>query len=454
VAPPGGAGPPLTSSDPMSSPRSRALLTVAAAGLAFAAALVVFSLTRGGGPAAPASADAGLPAAPPPTASTDRRIAAYQAIVRATPRDPRGAVALSAAYLQKVRETGDAGYYTRAATLLARARRLAPRDPDALTAAGTLALARHDFRGGLRLGLAAHRAAPAELAPYPVLVDALIELGRYRAAGRTLQRLVDLRPTLASYARVSYWRELHGDLAGAVDAMRLAVSAGGDAPENVAYVETLLGNLEFERGRLAAAAEAYRLSLFRVPTYLPAEAGLAKVDAARGHLGRAIDRLRDVVARLPLPEYAIALGEDELAAGRPAAGRRDLALIGAEERLLRANGVNTDVDLALYEASHGDAARAVALARRAWAQAPSVRAADAQGWALTRAGRARAGLRWARRALALGSADPSFLMHAGFAAHAAGRPLLARRWLAAALARNPRFSPYWAPRVRRALGVP
>ena len=41
--------------------------------------------------------------------------------------------------------------------------------------------------------------------------------------------MIDRRPNLAGYARVSYVRELRGDLPGAVEAMRLAVAAGGPA---------------------------------------------------------------------------------------------------------------------------------------------------------------------------------------------------------------------------------
>ena len=141
--------------------------------------------------------------------------------------------------------------------------------------------------------------------------------------------------------------------------------------------------------------------------------------------------------RLPLPEYVVALGEAELAAGRAGAARRDLALVGAEERLLQANGVNTDVDLALYEASHGSSQRAVLLARRAYAAAPSVRSADALGWALTRAGHPASGLRFARRALMLGSRDPLFLYHAGIAARGAGRVPEARRYLSVSVRLNP-----------------
>src|SRR5439155_18657641 len=119
-----------------------------------------------------------------------------------------------------------------------------------------------------------------------------------------------------------------------------------------------------ELGRYGAARDAYRLALARFPSYVPAAAGLARVEAARGQLPVAIRRYRRVVERLPLPEYIVGLGEAELAAGRGRAARRDLQLVGAEERLLRAAGVNTDVDLALFEANHGSTRRAVVLARR------------------------------------------------------------------------------------------
>jgi tetratricopeptide (TPR) repeat protein len=424
-----------------------------------AVALAAFALTAGallafhrGAPSAPSpAAGAGLTGFPPPDASTDERIARFQAILRADPGSAEAAAYLAGAYLQKVRETGDPGFYTRADGVLRRALAGDPRNVEALTEAGVLALARHDFRGGLRYGQEVHSIAPQLVKPYGVIVDALVELGRYREAGAALQTMVDAQPNLAAYARVSYFRELHGDLAGAARAMQLAVSAGGDAAENVAYVQMLLGNLEFDRGRLAAAGHAYREALARFPGYVPARAGLGRLDAARGRYDAAIRRYRDAVARLPLPEYVVGLGEAELAAGRPAAARRDLALVSAEERLLRANGVNTDVDLALFEANHGRPAVAVGLARRAWAHAPSVRSADALGWALTRAGDPGRGVAWARRALRLGSRDPLFLYRAGMSALAAGQRGAARSWLARSLADNPRFSPLYAPRARRAL---
>jgi tetratricopeptide (TPR) repeat protein len=371
--------------------------------------------------------------------------------VRAEPADAGGYAALGEAYLQRARETGDPSWNTRAERSFDAALKRDPRNLDAVVGAGTLALARHDFNLGLELGERARRLAPQSNRPYPVLADALVELGRYAEAGRTIQRFVDLKPTLASYARASYFRELSGDLGGAAEAMRLAVSAGAGAPENLAYVQALLGDIELQRGRLAVAAATYRAALRSVPGHAPAEMGLARLATARGDARGAIARLRRAGERLPLPGTIALLAETELAAGRTAAARADLAVVRAQHRLLRATGTRPDVELVLFEASHGDPSRAVRIGRALYAEAPSVRSADALGWALTRAGRPAEGLAFARRALRIGSRDPLFLLHAGLAANASGSPGLAARHLRAALQGAASLSPLDARRARRTL---
>src|SRR5882757_3891373 len=78
----------------------------------FAAALVTFGLVNRGSRSTPgvqASSPAVLANAP-----TDTRIRNFQELVRSHPKDSRGYDFLGDAYLQKVRETGDASYYTRA----------------------------------------------------------------------------------------------------------------------------------------------------------------------------------------------------------------------------------------------------------------------------------------------------------------------------------------------------
>ena len=439
----------------MTAPAPRRLLWLLAPVAAFAATLALLNAVQGGGraPAPAALFDRPGPASVdvPPGASTAATIAATRAAIADEPGDAALHAALGDLYYQRGRETADSTWNEKAHDSYRRALELDPGSAQATSGLGTLALAKHDFAGGLRYGRQALALAPESVRPYSAIVDGQVELGRYQAAARSLDRMVSLKPNLASYARISYFRELHGDLDGALAAMRLAVSAGGGSAENVAYVETLLGNLELQRGKIGRAGEAYRTALARVPNYLPAQAGLATVAAARGELDVAIERYAAVVDTSAVHEYHLLLLEAQLGDGRSAAARREIAAIRDNQALERANGVNTDAELAIFEADHGSAARAVKLGRAAVRTAPSVSSADAYSWALTAAGRGEEALRWAKRALRTSWRDPLVRYHAGLAARLAGKPALARRWLSQALALNPRFSPLHAPRAKRAL---
>jgi tetratricopeptide (TPR) repeat protein len=431
--------------------RDSLTMKLAAALLAFVAVFLGVRALDGSSPNLSAPPDVAVREGELPGATTAQRIEGLQAQVREAPSDPDGYAQLGLAYLQQVRETGDPTFYPRAQGTFEQALRLDPDDFTATSGLGSLALARHDFADGLALGERAARINPDVARNYGVIADAQIELGRYGAAERTLQHYVDLKPELSSYARVSYFRELHGDLPGALEAMRLAVSAGGGTPENVGYVQALVGKLQFDSGDYAAAESAFRTALETDPGFPAAVAGLARVEAARGDYDPAIRRLRALVQRLPLPEYVISLGETEQAAGMTGAARRDYQLVDAETHLLQANGVNTDAELALFEADHGDPAQAVDLAARAWAAAPSVRAADAYSWALSSAGRDREAFAMSARAMRLGSRDPSFLYHAGMVALRAGQAERASAYLSRLVDQSPRFNPLFGPRARQAL---
>jgi len=399
----------------------------------FAALLAVLMAVNGGGaPSLGGSADPGAP--------TGDAVADFQRAVRAAP-DSAGAYAgLGSAYLARARETGDPGNYSRAERAFDAALRRDPGDLGALIGSGTLAGLRHDFRAQLVLGRRAAAVAPRLARPLTVIADAQVELGRYAAAERTLQRLVDAKPGLAAYSRASYYRELAGDTAGAIEAMRLAASAGG-APENVAYVQALLGDLELQRGRVGAARVAYTTALRALPGHPGGLVGLARADAAGGDLGRAAARLRRAAERLPLTSTLTLLAQVERALGHPAAAAAALDAARAQQRLYRAAATAPDAEAVLFEADHGAPAAAVALGRRVWAAAPSVRSADALGWALTRAGRPAAGYAFARRAVALGSRDALVRLHAGIAAKQAGLPDPAARHLATAFAARAALAP-------------
>jgi tetratricopeptide (TPR) repeat protein len=317
---------------------------------------------------------------------------------------------------------------------------------------GTLANARHQFREALQLGKQAKAINPTVPRIYGVIADAQTELGLYDDAVQTLQTMIDMRPDLSSYSRISYARELHGDIEGAVEAMQAAVTASGPATENSAWVRVQLANLYFTQGDLAHAEQEYQRTLTLLPNYVYAQAGLGRVRAAQGKLDEAIGLYQNAIARIPLPEFVIALGETQQAAGQAAEAAKQYDLVRAMQQLFKANGVDTDLELALFDADHGQApAATVALARDAYARQPSVKAADTLAWALFKAGQTAEARRYADQALRLGTHDPLMLYHAGTIAQAQGDSVAARDWLTRSLERNPSFSPLYAPLARQAL---
>ena len=231
--------------------------------------------------------------------------------------------------------------------------------------------------------------------------------------------------------------------------MRFSVSAGG-SPESLAYVQALTGNLELARGRPEAAWHAYMASLRTIPGYSDALEGLARVDAARGDVRRSSARLRRLAADRPPARALTFLAELELARGHPRAARRHLRTARAQFARDRAAGGLPDAEAVLLEANHGSRARAVRLGHRVWRGKPSIRSADALGWALTRAGRPREGLIWAGRALRTSSLDPMFRLHAGVAARRAGRGREAARHFETAMKGEAALTPS-AARLLRSL---
>ena len=154
------------------------------------------------------------------------------------------------------------------------------------------------------------------------------------------------------------------------------------------------GTMLLASGKLDRAEEAFRRSLALSPGYVHAQAGLARADAARGRFLAAARRLERVVGALPSAEYAILLGDAWARSGRRNEASKAYAAVGAIERLLGANGVRTELQMALFDLDRGRrVADALRRARAAYAAAPSIAAADAVAWGLWRAGRCRMALR-------------------------------------------------------------
>jgi tetratricopeptide (TPR) repeat protein len=385
-------------------------------------------------------------------ASTDRQIQTLQERLKANPNDWQSYSQLGLAYLQKARETGDPSYYQKTEEALDKA--LAPQPPDyaSVSAKGALALARHDFLAALELGERAVQINPDRSYAYGVIADAQIELGLYAEAVETLQTMVDLRPDMSSYSRISYIRELYGDTEGALEMMQTAVESGVPNAENTAWVRTQLANLYFNTGDLENAEIEYRLTLQNRPDYVYATAGLGRVRAAQGNMEEAIDLLTQAIAIMPMPEFVITLGDLYQATGQQEAADQQYELLGAIEQLYRANGVDMDMEIALFHADHDrQLNETVVLARTAYANRPSIHAADVLAWALYKDGNYEEAQKYSDEALQLKTKDALKLFHAGMIALQLGNEEQARKYLEQALTINPHFSVLYADEARKKL---
>jgi tetratricopeptide (TPR) repeat protein len=383
---------------------------------------------------------------------TEELIEGLQATLRSSPNDVHSLDLIGLAYQQRARETGDPIYYTKSEGILRRALAFEPRDLLATSSLGSLALSRHRFRQALVLGRRARATSPTTARNYGVIGDALVELGRYPAAFRAFDRMAAMRPGLASYARVSHARELLGDVPGAIDAMQLAVDASAGQGEPEAWTRVQLGKLYWSIGKLRPAAAEYQSALRAFPGYPYALDALSRVEAARGHVRRAIALEQEAVDVNPLPQYVAQLGDLYRSEGRLRLARRQYALIRVIERLLVSNGVKTDLETALFDVDHGiRLEHALALARRARADRPSIDGDDVLAWALARAGRCEEARSYSQRALRLGTLDALKLYHRGMIERCLGHRPAGELFLRRALALNPHFSILWAPVARSAL---
>ena len=315
--------------------------------------------------------------------------------------------------IQEARETSDLSVLDRAERAFTSVLDTEPDDVESIIGLGSIELSRHRFAEALELGERAEATASGDPRAIGIQVDALVELGRYDDAEEAVGRMVRTRPDLSSYARLSYLHEIHGRLDAAIDAMEQAVIAGGPAAENTEFARVQLGDLWLLEGDRDRAEFLYETALRNFPGSIPAMRGLARVASARGDLPAAITLLERAVARTPLPDLLVLLGETQSAAGRVDDAAETLLLVSDMAHLPRPEGTAVEPGLVLFEADHGDPELAVTMAREGYALTPSIRAADALAWALHRAGRSDEALPFAREALATGSLDPSYHYHAG-----------------------------------------
>jgi len=221
--------------------------------------------------------------------NTVKSVGYFREHIENHPDNPRNYVQLAQLFIQEARVSGkDLEYVPKAEYLLDQAINIDKTNFEALSVQASLFANLHQFEKAEQTARAALAQNPYSSFAQGVLVDALVELGRYEEAVQACDKLLALRPDLRSYSRASYLRELHGDLPGAIIAMTSAADAGVWGSENRAWTLFNLGNLFLHMGKKDTAAYVYRGVLQERASYAFALSGLAEVEISRGNYDRAI----------------------------------------------------------------------------------------------------------------------------------------------------------------------
>jgi len=319
-----------------------------------------------------------------------------------------------------------------------------------------LADARRDFRAARAWGEAALRLRPKRWTTYPQLIDAYTGLGDYKAARRTLGRLLKLHsgPQVRAVAAAVY-RD-RGRREDAAAALSDAAAAARSPAERAAWLERA-GQLSWERGDLEDALRRFRAAVRIDPDQRAAQAGQGRTLAALGRTTEALNEYRVALDKQPCPQYALELGELYESLGLTQAARVEYDLVRSLAREDSAGGVDDELILGVFESDHGDPDSAVQRLRAEWQRQPGIAVADALGWALHRAGDDREALRYATIATdrAHGGAvrDAQYSYHLGMIERELDLSGPARRHLQEALRINPYFSPLRVPLAKEALAA-
>ena len=221
--------------------------------------------------------------------ATKKKADALYAEIKKNPADTKSKLALAALYIQEGRVTGDHVYYDMAAMQLAND--VLKKDSanfEALVFKGTLYLSQHHFADGLKIAQRVQQINPYNAFVYGMLVDANVEMGNYGEAVKNSDKMVSVRPDIRSYSRISYLREIYGDYPGAIEAMKMAVSAGYPGEEGTEWARVHLGQLYENTGDILNAKMHYTIALQERPGYAYAYAGLGRIAMAEKNYQQAI----------------------------------------------------------------------------------------------------------------------------------------------------------------------
>jgi tetratricopeptide (TPR) repeat protein len=370
-------------------------------------------------------------------------------ILKTKPNDSKTILKLIQAYINESRVTGNHGYYDKAALQLTDM--ILKKDPqnfEALCCKGTVLLSQHHFSEALEVTNQASKINPDNAFIYGLRCDANVELGNYEEAVKMADKMISIRPDIRSYSRVSYLREIYGDIPGAISAMKLAIAAGYPGLEQTEWSRMILGHLYESIGSLDSAERTYNLALLERPDYAFAYAGLGRIEKAKGNYKEAISYYEK--ADKLITEYSFA---DELTDLYFLTNQKDKSKTSAErvvemlgpgstDESVTGHGHYADKELAYAYLKTSDVDKAMEHAQTEYDRRPqNIDVCEAMAWVHYKRGEYAEANKMITVALKTGSQNPVLLCRAGLIKIKAGEKTIGETMVRKATALNPFLDP-------------
>lgn len=385
---------------------------------------------------------AAIPDAPAGTSAkkVDGEIAKWKAMAKREPAAALFWVKLGDSLMQKGRELVDPHYSDYAETAYQQALKVAPQNAEAMLGMSWVTSGRHQFDASVDWAKKVLAVTPNSQAAYGLIGDAQVEQGDFEGGFESYQKMLDIRPDIASYSRGAHLLFLTGDTRKAVWLMDKAVKSGGPYSENTLWCRAQLSEMLWSTGAILAAESVLLPGLKDHPNNYHLQTALGRVKEARKDNAGAIAAYEKAVSLSPQHTALVALGDLYLALGKKAEAEKQFERIEQAHAHHQTHGNHDEFYMARFYADH-DRKIDIALKVVESREAQSPIDMDIAAWVYFKAGKQEKAREMINKALAKGAPDAPRLYHAGMIYAKGGHRAQAQRYLNNALSLNPHFNP-------------
>ncbi|MFN8343395.1 MAG: tetratricopeptide repeat protein [Spirosomataceae bacterium] len=362
--------------------------------------------------------------------------------IKKNPGDVKPRLQVAMIYLSEARITGEHPYYYPAIlTILDGILAMDYKNFEATTFKASVKMSQHQFAEARELAEKARQLNPNNAYVYGVLVDANVELGNYEEAVAMSDKMQQLKPSLESYARASYLREIYGQYPSSIAAMKLAVEAGLPGSEPQCWTKNILGQLYETTGQLKEAEQQYLQILAMRPSYAFALGGLARVQKSRKEYDKALVTLEKAAAIMPEFSFHEEMAEIYDLQGDKEKAQKKYAEVAQMLDEDAQSGHAVDLELCKLYTQSGQLEAALKYGLKEYRKRPNnIEVNHALAWVYFKQKDVRNAQQHIAVALRTGSKNPELLQKAGAIALAAGDADQGNKWIAQAKKTNPTFT--------------